>query len=187
MDAFGTGGHRHAGQPHVFEDLATHQRHLGGVAQFDAGARVQVQHQTVGVLLFPVRPEAPLRGVQLECRDLGEPREGGGAVEKRIRVDACGVLDGAGWHPLGRRILEVFAEEALLIDAFGPPLPGHRAPSDLRDEYVGDRLVVAHDIGLCGAGSRVEHFVQVAHGELAAADADPLVVRHGPTVEACVK
>ena len=31
VDALGPGGHRHAGQPHVLEDFAAHQRHLGGV------------------------------------------------------------------------------------------------------------------------------------------------------------
>ena len=188
VDALGAGGHREGLHAHPVQDLPAPPGHLGALGQAHTLPGVQVQHQPIRVAGLAVAAEPPLRGVQLQGRHLGEPGQHGRLLRQRVGVGALGVLDPPGGDPVRRRVLQVLAEEHLARVLLGPhavhpPLPGDRPPRDLRDEHLGHRQVVVHDIGLGGPRLRVEHLVQAGHGQrplphLEPLPAGPVCTRH---------
>ena len=137
VDALAAAGHRHRLQTHALQDRARQACHLGALRQTRALARVEVEHETVGVLLGASRTEPPLRNVDLERADLAEPGQGGEVVHQRVRHRAVGVFDVPAGDPVGCALVEVLLEEHLArgircSDAMYPAFARGRAVMNVR-------------------------------------------------------
>ena len=101
VDALAAARHRHGVQANVLQDGAGQPGHLHALRQSRAFARVQVQHQPVGRHGVAVGVNPPLRHVDLQGRDLGQPGEGGGIIDQGVLDGPVLVRDGGTGHPAG--------------------------------------------------------------------------------------
>ncbi len=187
VDPFASAGDREGVEPDVLEDRSGPPRHLGALDETDPGPRIEVEHETVGVLPFAVAREAPLRHVQLQTRDLCEVDEGGQVVDEGVVLRARGMIDREAAHPGRSARLESLGEErfaraGIRSHSVGPAFAGHRAVGDVREQQGSDPRVVVDHLALGGAGLGVEHLVEVRQTQAATADAHRLL-RHRPSVE----
>ena len=113
VDALAAARHRHGIQADVLQDGAGQPGHLHALRQSRALARVQVQHQPVRRRRVAVGVHPPLRHVDLQGCDLGQPGEGGGIVDQGVLDGPVLVRDGGPGHPAGRRMVQVLLEEHL--------------------------------------------------------------------------
>ena len=86
VDALAAAGHRHRIVPDVAQDVPDQQGDLSTVGQADARARIKIENEPVGVARLAVVAEAPLRHVDLQRGQLGQPGQRGQIVDHRVVV-----------------------------------------------------------------------------------------------------
>ena len=173
VNTLGSARHRRRLHAHVRQDAAGPSCHLRAFGEPDAGARVEVEHEAVGVSA-PAVVEAPLRRVEFEARDLREVDESGDVGDQRVVLRSAGMVDRVSRHPIGRAGFEVFREEGRLAGAFRPAQPGDRPAGKVRQHHGSDARVVVDHLRLRGARVGIEHFVEVAQTQATPADVDHL-------------
>ena len=144
-------------------------------AALDDGRRrpgVEVEHDQVDRAVGAVGDRAPLGHVQLQRGEVGDPDR-----VARSSTTSCSMnsgpldLSARGTRTqcahVGRLAGGVLLEKRLAVDPVGVAGHGQRASLQVWQEDRGDVQVVPDDIGLGEAGLRVEHLVEVRHGEAA--------------------
>jgi hypothetical protein len=99
--------------------------------------------------------EPPLRHVQLERRDLPEPRQRGRCFEHRVEPRAV-ILDLDAAQPRRRPRFQVLGEERWPANAIWPPFAGRGSAVQVREHRRGDLDVEGHHLCLRCSGRRVQ-------------------------------
>ena len=163
-----------AGEPHVSQHGVDHMRHLTYLRPLDAGHGIEVHAQLVGMVQVL---GADRMRVQLEAREVGEPRQRGGVA----RHDFFGGPAGgeAQRHYLDPRrpglgcalLVEELARDTVRVadQDVGPAArPAQSA--------FGDGEVVPHEVELCVFRLREQHLARIRDRELAAGHHEPFVL-----------
>ena len=171
---------RPAGQPHRLQRVARDERHLADLRPRDAGHRVEVDPQLVGVV--EVLGADRVR-VEVEAAEVRDPGEAGGLVEHDLVGGPAG-REGERRRPdpLGRVVGGALLEERLLLGAVDEALERHRPAAHARQRPVGDREEVADEVELRVPGPGEVHLVRVADRDLAVADLEDLLARGHATI-----
>ena len=175
--SFAAARHRHRVEANPCEDVAGEPGDLGALQQARALARIEVEHQSVGVLPLADAGEFPLRDMQFERGGLRQPHKGGSIAHERVVVGMVGMFDATPDHPLGRALVEVLLKEhgPWIIrgsDPVNPAFAGDRTVADVGDQRVRDSRVVVEHVGFGRARLGIHHLVKVGERDRAAIDRD---------------
>ncbi len=145
----------------IVHQVADGVGHLAHLRHGHALAGIEIEYQSCCGAGLSGLGEAPLRHMDLKRGLLGDPCQAGRAVDDRIGGIAGSMLHGRTVQPVGCRTGQLLFEECALVDAVRPALPGHRPAGDVRKHHLGNAGVVAEDVGLGGAGGRIQHLVGI--------------------------
>ena len=163
-----------AGEAHVGERALDDPGHLADLLPLDAGHRIEVHPQLVGMIQI-LRSHG--MGVQLQAGQVGEPGQRRRvAGHDFVRAATGGEPEGDDLDPRragGRRALLV---EELLADAVGIAHQHVGPAARAAERAFGDRDVVVHQVELGVLRGGEEDLLGIGYGDLAAGDHDDLVV-----------
>ena len=185
VDSLGAAGHREARQPDAVEHLLDAQRHLRALEQRDVRPGVEIEDHSIGHAIDFVRDvglarrQRPLRHVQLQRGLLCEPDQLGARGQHRVDHLAVAVVQTDPAEPFRSVVGQVLLEERGRVHTVRPPLAGHRPVTDVRQHHRADVAVVLDDLRLDGPGCRVDHLVEVGHGDLVTVDLECVAAGHG--------
>ena len=162
-------------QAEVLEDVARDHGHLADLRPGDAGHRIQVDPQLVGMLQI----SGPDRmRIQVDATEVDDPGE-----LRRIPDDDLlrrsprweGQLDRL--DPLRPRCRRALLKEGLTLRAVDKTLEGHGPAGHAAQRALRHRQVIANQVELGVTGLRKEDFVGIADGDLTARNLDDLLLR----------
>jgi hypothetical protein len=135
----------------VVEDLADHRGHVEDLRPFDAGHRVEVDPQFVGMV--EVAGPHGMR-IEVDAAQVHRPDEAGGVVDHRLgRRGARGVAKFGHIDPVRALRRGALLEYGLAPDALDEPLEDHRPVRHATQCAPGHRQVVVDQIPLGDGGS----------------------------------
>ncbi len=126
---------------------------------------VEVEYSAIRVGWGSRRTEAPMRHVDLEGGELGQPHERHLIVHQGVGVDVILALNLTHLDPIWRGITEILLKEerasAVFTHAIWPPLSRRRAPLAVRQHRCRNRTVVGDHVALRRAGAQIQHLLHV--------------------------
>ena len=133
-------------RPDVLERLLAGHRHVADLRPLDAGDRVEVDAQLVGMVEVV---GADGVGVEVDAAEVDDPDQGRRVVDDDlVGGPARRERQLGGPDPVGRVVGRPLLEERLLGDPVDEPLERHRPAADAGQRPVGDGEVVLDEVEL---------------------------------------
>ena len=182
VEAARAGGLRPRGEPVVLQHLLGHQGDLDDLPPVDAGHRVEVDAQLVGVV--EVLGQHRMR-VEVDAAEVDHPGQRGGVADHHLLGRAArGVVQLRHLDPVGPARRCPLLEERLLVDALHEALEDHRPAGDPAQRAVRHREVVVDQVELGVPARREDHLVRVGDRHLTPGDLQHRRGRHAITIGA---
>ncbi len=175
MDAARAGGLGPARQPVIDQYLTDHQGNPPHVVPGDAGYRVQVHPQFVGMVHIRGADGVRVQVQAPEIRDPGKP----GCVVDYYLVRGTPGREGQqhGPNPLRPRLGRPLLEEIVILGAVDVTLERHGPATRAAQSAGGHGHVIGHQVAFGIARSGEHDLVRVGHRDLSARDLDDLALR----------
>ena len=123
VDALASAGHRYRIVADVAQDVADQHGDLGALSQAHARTGIKIKNQSVGIAAAGRRAEPPLRHVDLQGGQLGQPGQRGKIIDHWVVVVVIFVGDRVPRHPVRRAGGQILVEEDGRRFAFTVPTP----------------------------------------------------------------
>ncbi len=157
------------------QQFAKQQRNLATLADIGRCAGIEIEDDQVGARFAASRRNVPLRNVQLQRCEIGQPDQGGELLDDdevdRLAIHRrAGYGQGHGANPGRRAARRVLLEEERAVDAVGIALDRQRPPGQVRKQHRRHAGVVVDDLAFGEAGLRIEHLVEIRQAKVPAVD-----------------